>query len=245
MLRAQTSGNFRISEVFVTSDDGVATNPQVQAQPEQDLIQEGVIGLIHAAGRFEAERGFRFSTYAAWWVRAAMQDFILRNSSSVRVGSTAAQKSLFFKLRSLRAAASDFNGGAPSREVRAVIATSLNVSEDEVEAMAMRLAGADPSLNAPAYASDADSGSSLQDQLVDEAPLPDAAAMASHDNAVRREILSKELAILNPRQREVVLRRRAAGSGTPTPRRRGRRRCPSPGPRGRPRRRRAPAPARR
>jgi RNA polymerase sigma-32 factor len=166
-------------------------------------------GLPEAANRFEPERGFRFSTYAAWWIRASIQDYILRNWSIVRLGSTAAQKNLFFKLRSLRAALGDLNGGAPGPEATTEIATRLRVKESEVESMAVRLARADPSLNAPVSGPE-DNTTALQDILVDDAPLPDLMAMTAHDDTIRRKVLTEALETLNPRQRMIVLRRRAA-----------------------------------
>lgn len=199
----------RLTNAYMRLVVAVARRHKGYGLPEADLIQEGAIGLMQAANRFEPERGFRFSTYAAWWIRAAIQDYILRNWSIVRLGSTAAQKNLFFKLRSLRAALGDLNAGAPSPEARTAIATRLQVKETEVDSMAMRLARADPSLNAPISTSD-DSSIALQDMLVDDSPTPDATAMAAHDDPVRRKVLADALETLNPRQRMVVMRRRAA-----------------------------------
>jgi RNA polymerase sigma-32 factor len=111
--------------------------------PMSDLVQEGATGLMQAAARFEPEREVRFSTYAAWWIRSAMQDYILRNWSVVRTGTTAAQKALFFNLRRLRAKIGDGSGGPLDDAGRAFIASELSVHTAEVEAMEMRLAGGD------------------------------------------------------------------------------------------------------
>ncbi len=200
----------RLTNAYMRLVVAVARRHKGYGLPEADLIQEGAIGLMQAANRFEPERGFRFSTYAAWWIRASIQDYILRNWSIVRLGSTAAQKNLFFKLRSLRAALGDLNSGAPGPEATAEIATRLRVKASEVESMAVRLSRADPSLNAPVVAGPDDNTTSLQDILVDAAPLPDLTAMTAHDDPVRRKVLSEALDTLNPRQRMIVLRRRAS-----------------------------------
>src|SRR5690348_11041548 len=117
--------------------------------PVGDLVQEGNVGLMQAAARFEPERGVRFSTYASWWVRSAMQDYVLRNWSIVRTGTTAAQKSLFFNLRRLRARIEGLSPAPLSDASCRKIATALKVDAASVRQMDQRLSAADQSLNAP------------------------------------------------------------------------------------------------
>lgn len=179
--------------------------------PMGDLVQEGNVGLMQAASRFEPDREVRFSTYAAWWIRSAMQDYILRNWSIVRTGTTAAQKSLFFNLRRLRARienASSSNG--LTREGREWIATELQVDVTEVESMEMRLAASDQSLNAPvADGSDDD----WQDFLADQRPSPEEVVIGMRDSRTRTAWLADALGELSPRERTIIQERRLREEG--------------------------------
>lgn len=173
--------------------------------PFADLVSEGNIGLMQAAARFEPERGVRFSTYASWWIRSSIQDYVLRNWSIVRTGTTAAQKSLFFNLRRLRALIRDVSSGALTPEHRAYVAQALKVGEDDVEQMAARLSAVDRSLNAP-FGEDGEG--EWQDLLASESPSPEASVMDSRDTAKRHEWLGAAMDRLNAREQLIIRERR-------------------------------------
>ncbi|NYZ16007.1 RNA polymerase factor sigma-32 [Azospirillum sp. RWY-5-1] len=179
--------------------------------PMGDLVQEGNVGLMQAASRFEPDREVRFSTYAAWWIRSAMQDYILRNWSIVRTGTTAAQKSLFFNLRRLRARIENATQGQGlTREGRAWIAEELQVDIADVEAMEMRLAASDQSLNSPvADGSDED----WQDFLADQRPSPEDVVIGMRDSTTRSQWLADALGELSPRERTIIQERRLREEG--------------------------------
>jgi RNA polymerase sigma-32 factor len=173
--------------------------------PIGEVISEGNVGLMQAVKRFDPDKGFRLATYAMWWIRASIQEYILRSWSLVKMGTTAAQKKLFFNLRKVKGQLAALEEGDLRPDQVKVIATKLGVPEEDVISMNRRLAG-DASLNAPVRA-DADSGE-WQDWLVDEGLNQEARLVESEELDQRRAFLKEALGTLNDREREIFVARR-------------------------------------
>ncbi|HEX2764674.1 MAG TPA: RNA polymerase sigma factor RpoH [Allosphingosinicella sp.] len=174
--------------------------------PVAELISEGNIGLMQGVKKFEPERGFRLATYAMWWIRASIQEFILRSWSLVKMGTTAAQKKLFFNLRRMKNQIEAFEDGDLKPEDVTHIATKLGVTEDEVVSMNRRMAmGGDTSLNVPLRE---EGDGQWQDWLVDTDPLQDERVADAEESRVRHELLVEAMEALNDREKHILTERR-------------------------------------
>ena len=174
--------------------------------PVSELISEGNIGLMQGVKKFEPDRGFRLATYAMWWIRASIQEFILRSWSLVKMGTTAAQKKLFFNLRRMKNQIEAFEDGDMKPEDVAKIATDLGVTEDEVISMNRRMSmGGDTSLNVPLRE---EGEGQWQDWLVDTGPLQDERVAEAEETKVRHELLVQAMGALNEREKHILTERR-------------------------------------
>ncbi len=190
----------------------IASRFRFYGLPVADLIQEGHVGLLEAAARFEPDREVRFSTYATWWIRASIQDYVLRNWSIVRGGTSSNQKALFFNLRRLRARLSR-HGDVSASVAFGQIALALGVSRSDVEMMNARLSGPDVSLNAPLTESDSTGDDERMDFLIDDKPLPDEAVGGEMDANRRVSWLREAMNVLNERELKIVRERKLSDDG--------------------------------
>ena len=176
--------------------------------PVSEVISEGNVGLMQAVKRFEPERGFRLATYAMWWIKASIQEYVLRSWSLVKMGTTASQKKLFFKLRKVKGQIQALEDGDLQPDQVTEIATRLGVPEQDVISMNRRLGG-DASLNAP-LSKDGEAGGEWQDWLVDDTETPDVAYEHSEEQDMRSKLLHQAMNGLSERERRIFEARRLA-----------------------------------
>jgi RNA polymerase sigma-32 factor len=173
--------------------------------PVNEIVSEGNVGLMQAVKRFEPDKGFRLATYAMWWIKASIQEYILRSWSLVKIGTTAAQKKLFFNLRKAKGHIKAIEDGDLRPEQVKIIADKLGVTEEEVISMNRRLAAPDHSLNAPMRA---DSEGEWQDWLVDDSPSQETMLADREQKDDRSELLTEGMKALNERERHILTERR-------------------------------------
>ena len=173
--------------------------------PVSEIVSEGNIGLMQAVKKYDPERGFRLATYAMWWIKASIQEYILRSWSLVKMGTTTAQKKLFFNLKKLKNKLSANNFGDLKPEHVSEISKRLNVKEDEVISMNRRLSGKEKSLNDPVKD---DSGTEWQDWIVDDALDQEVKFSQTQELNEKKELMNSSMDILNPREKEILIARR-------------------------------------
>jgi len=207
--RWQETGDIEAAHKLVTSHlrlvAKIAMGYRGYGLPIGELISEGNVGMMQAVKRFDPERGFRLATYAMWWIRAAIQEYILHSWSLVKMGTTAAQKKLFFNLRRLKGEMQAIEDGDLKPEQVAKIAKDLDVPEQDVIQMNRRLASADHSLNAPVRV---DGEGEWQDWLVDDSDNQETELAEREDMGQRKALLANALATLNERERHILIERR-------------------------------------
>ena len=210
-VRYQQTKDPKIAKILVTSHlrlvMKVASKYRGYGLSVAELISEGNIGLLYAIEKFEPEKGFRFSTYALWWIKASIQKYILNSWSLVKIGTTAAQKKLFFNLRKIKNKLNVVDDRDLSLDVLSGIADSLDVSVQDVTDMNMRLKAHDGSLNTQIDSS-SDGGSEWMDFIADNKPNQEERFAYSETMKYRRNLFNKALVCLNPREKDILFKRR-------------------------------------
>ena len=202
------TGNLKAAEKLVTSHlrlvAKIAMGYKGYGLPVNEMISEGNVGLMQAVKKFEPEKGFRLATYAMWWIKASIQEYILRSWSLVKIGTTTAQKKLFFNLKKLKNQIAPKSEGDLRKEHVAEIANKLDVNEDEVVSMNRRLAGKEHSLNAPV----GEDGDQWQDWVVDKEMDQELNFAQKEELNQRKDLLKDSIKILNDREKEILYSRR-------------------------------------
>ena len=204
----KTTGNVKSAEKLVTSHlrlvAKIAMRYKGYGLPMNEIISEGNVGLMQAVKKFEPEKGFRLATYAMWWIKASIQEYILRSWSLVKIGTTTAQKKLFFNLKKLKNQIAPKNEGDLKKDEVEKIANTLDVSEDEVVSMNRRLSGKEQSLNAPI----GEDGDQWQDWVVDKEMDQELKIAHQEELDQRKDLLQDSIKILNDREKEILYARR-------------------------------------
>ena len=206
----KSTGNIKSAEKLVTSHlrlvAKIAMGYRGYGLPLNEIISEGNIGLMQAVKKFEPEKGFRLATYAMWWIKASIQEYILRSWSLVKIGTTTAQKKLFFNLKKLKNQIAPSSEGDMKQEHVKNIANKLNVSEEEVVSMNRRLSGKEQSLNAPI----GEDGDEWQDWIIDKNMDQELKVAQQEEMEQRKDLLQNSIKILNEREKNILYSRRLA-----------------------------------
>ena len=204
----KTTGNLKSAEKLVTSHlrlvAKIAMGYKGYGLPVNEMISEGNVGLMQAVKKFEPEKGFRLATYAMWWIKAAIQEYILRSWSLVKIGTTTAQKKLFFNLKKIKNQIAPRSDGDLRDEHVSEIAQKLNVKKDEVVSMNRRLSGKESSLNAQI----GEDGDEWQDWIIDKGMDQELKFAQKEEMAQRKDLLKDSIKILNDREKEILYARR-------------------------------------